>query len=285
MFSLNIPIITIMKTVKTLAILNFVIYVIAFVVSQMSQFKLIGDTDMGEVSARYENVFTPAGITFSIWGVIYLGLFAFTIYHLIQAYKKDIHAEANQVLQRIGYYFVANNLATTAWVFAWLYEYVALSLVLMIIQLYTLTRIQITLKIYDPYKSVTSKLFTQIPLSLYFAWICIATIANASSFFVYIGFDGAGISDSSWAILLIVIATLLSVFIICFKHNPYFGLVVLWALYGIYLKRVEINEILYQDVIKTVWLCFAFISILVVFKIISNYRVGKKSGPVNTINA
>lgn len=274
-----------MKKLKTLAILNLVFYIIAFVVSQMSQFKLIGDTDMGDVSAKYENVFTPAGITFSIWGVIYLGLFAFTIYHLIQAYKKDIHAEANQVLQRIGYYFVANNLATTAWVFAWLYEYVALALILMIIQLYTLTRIQITLKIYDPHKSITSKFFTQIPLSLYFAWICIATIANASSFFVYIGWDGGGVSPSAWAIILIAIATLLSVFIICFKHNPYFGIVVLWALYGIHLKRVEINEALYQDVIKTVWLCFVFISILVLFKIISNYRLSKKSGPVPIINA
>jgi hypothetical protein len=274
-----------MKRVRNLAILNFVFYIIAFIVSQMSQFNLIGGNTMGDVSAKYESVFTPAGITFSIWGVIYIGLFAFTIYHLIQAYKKDIHSEANQVIQKMGYYFVANNLATAAWVFAWLYEYIALSLVLMIIQLYTLVKIHAELKIYDPQKSVASKLFTQVPLSLYFAWICIATIANVSSFFVYIGWDGGGISPSVWAIILIVVATLLSVFIISFKQNPYFGLVVLWALYGIHLKRVEINETLYQDVIKTVWLCFAFLSILVLFKIISNYRQSKKSGAAPVINA
>ncbi len=274
-----------MKRVRNLAYLNLLFYIIAFIVSQMSQFNLIGGNTMGEVSAKYESVFTPAGITFSIWGVIYIGLFAFTIYHLIQAYKKDIHAEANQVLQKMGYYFIANNLATTAWVFAWLYEYIALSLVLMIIQLYTLIKIQVRLKIYDPQKSIASKLFTQVPLSLYFAWICIATIANASSFFIYINWDGSGISASTWAIILIVIATLLSVFIISFKQNPYFGLVVLWALYGIHLKRIEIDEILYQDVIKTVWLCFAVISILVLFKIISNYRQSKRSGTVPIINA
>lgn len=274
-----------MKRVRNLAILNLVFYIVAFIVSQLSQLNLIGGKTMGDVSAKYENVFTPAGITFSIWGVIYIGLFAFTIYHLIQAYKKDVHAEANQVLQKIGYYFVANNLATTAWVFAWLYEYIALSLVLMIIQLYTLIRIHIELKIYDPQKSVASKLFTQIPLSLYFAWICIATIANASSFFVYINWGGGAISGSTWTIILIVVATLLSVFMISFKQNPYFGLVVLWALYGIHLKRTEIDEILYQDVIKTVWLCFAFLSILVLFKIISNYRQSKKSGTATIINA
>jgi len=274
-----------MKRVRNLAILNLVFFIVAFIVSQMSQFNLIGGNTMGDVSAKYESVFTPAGITFAIWGVIYIGLFAFTIYHLIQAHKNDLHAEANQVVQKIGYYFVANNLATTAWVFAWLYEYIALALVLMIIQLYTLIKIHIKLKIYDPQKSVASKLFTQVPLSLYFAWICIATIANASSFFVYINWDGGGINASAWAIILIVIATLLSVFIISFRQNPYFGLVVLWALYGIHLKRTAIDEILYQDVIKTVWLCFAILSILVLFKIISNYRQFKKSGSAPTINA
>lgn len=274
-----------MKRVRNLAILNLVFYIIAFVVSQLSQFNFIGGNTMSDVSAKYENVFTPAGITFSIWGVIYIGLFAFTIYHLIQAHKKDVHVEANQVLQKIGYYFVANNLATTAWVFAWLYEYIALSLVLMIIQLYTLIRIHMILKIYDPQKSVSSKLFTQIPLSLYFAWICIATIANASSFFVYIGWDGGSIGASNWAIIMIVVATLISTFVMLLKHNPYYGLVVLWALYGIHLKRVEINEMLYQDVIKTVWLCFTILSILVLYKIISNYRQSKKSGTASIVNA
>lgn len=269
-----------MKRIKNLAILNFVFYIIAFAVSQMSQFKLIGNTNMGEVSAKYESVFTPAGITFSIWGIIYIGLFVFTIYHLKQAYKADAHAEANQVLQKIGYLFVLNNIATTAWVFAWLNEYVTLSLVLMIIQLYTLIRIHIDLKIYDPYKSKISKLCTQVPLSLYFGWISIATIANASAFLVYIGWDGAGISAIAWTNILIAVATILGAFIITYRNNPYFGLVVLWALYGIYLKRVEVNEILYQDVIKAVWISFSLISILVVYKIISNYRLSKKSRPV-----
>jgi hypothetical protein len=33
----------------------------------------------GEVSDMYPNLFTPAGITFSIWGVLYLGLLIFVV--------------------------------------------------------------------------------------------------------------------------------------------------------------------------------------------------------------
>ena len=36
-----------------------------------------------EVSDKYPTVLTPAGYAFSIWGLIYVGLIAFTIYQLL----------------------------------------------------------------------------------------------------------------------------------------------------------------------------------------------------------
>lgn len=40
----------------------------------------IGGVTTGEASDSYGNLFTPAGITFSIWGLIYLLLLGYTIY-------------------------------------------------------------------------------------------------------------------------------------------------------------------------------------------------------------
>jgi len=37
----------------------------------------------------YPNLFTPAGLTFSIWGVIYLWLFVFVIWQAVDFYKKQ----------------------------------------------------------------------------------------------------------------------------------------------------------------------------------------------------
>jgi hypothetical protein len=209
--------------------------------ANISQFKMIGLQNMADVSRKYDTVFTPAGITFAIWGVIYISLFAFTIYHLIKAF--------NHVLVKIGYLFVINNLACTLWVFAFLNEWLFLSVILMLIQLISLLLIFIKLNLYDASQSFKNKLFTQFPLSIYFAWICVATVANISSYLVSTGWAAFGISDTSWAIALIFVVLGLSLFIILIKKNVFFGLVILWAIYGIILKREVVDVNLYHQMI------------------------------------
>ncbi|MEO5909866.1 MAG: hypothetical protein ABIP95_03215 [Pelobium sp.] len=265
-----------MKKVKTLAWLNFIFFTIACAVANLSQLKLFGGQTNADVSNKYDTVFTPAGITFAIWGVIYLSLFGFTIYHLIKAYKDDIHSEASQAVLKIGNLFILNNIATTFWVFAFTYEYLFLSMVLIIIQLITLLLIFINLNLWDLNKGFYHKLFTQFPLSIYFAWLCVATVANISVFLVSVGWDGFGISDRNWAITLIIIVLLLAVYIIHFKRNVYFGLVILWAIYGIYLKRMQLDEELYSSVIETCYFCFGALPIFMVSQLLRNANFKKK---------
>ncbi len=265
-----------MKKVKMLAVLNFIFYLLAFVASIVSQLNVIGTNDIGEVSAKYDTVFTPAGSTFAIWGIIYLSLFAFTIYHIIKAYNSDIHAEPNQAIQQIGNYFIINNIATGLWVFAWVYQYVGLSLILMFIQLYALIVIQIKIDIYNPYKSFNNKLLTQFPLSIYFAWICIATIANASVFLLSINFNITFVSPILWTIILITVATFLALFIILFRKNPFFGMVVIWAFYGIILKRKAVDAEMYINVIDSAWFGIALVSIAIVYQLTVNFKLSNK---------
>ncbi len=255
-----------MKKVRTLAILNLIFYVIAFAVSNLSQLKIFGGLTNGDISNKYDTVFTPAGLTFSIWGIIYLSLFGFTIYHLIRAYKDDIHADANQDLLKINNLFIANNIATTAWVFAFTYEYLLTSMLLIIIQLITLLKIFINLNLFNNDKTFNNKLFTQFPLTIYFAWLCVANIANISLYLVSVGWDGFGISPATWAIILIMVTVILSIFIITVKKNPFFGLVVIWALYGIVLKRTAVDEVAYSNVILTAWFGFGIVSLLTAFQ-------------------
>lgn len=261
-----------MEKVKKLAWLNFIFFTIAFAVSNLSQLKLFGGQTNADVSAKYETVFTPAGVTFTIWGVIYLSLFGFTIYHLISARKDDLQAEASQAVLKIGNLFILNNIATTFWVFAFTYEYIFLSMVLIIIQLITLLMIFIQLNLWDVNKSFKNKFFTQFPLSIYFAWLCVANVANISVFLVSVGWSGLGISDASWAILLIIIVALLSVFIVGFKKNIFFGMVVLWAFYGIILKRQAIDAIEFSNVIKVCEYAMVLIAIVMLTALVNNWR-------------
>lgn len=265
-----------MNRIKSLAISNSVFFLIAFGVSMLSQVSAINSKDIGDVSNKYDTLFTPAGITFSIWGLIYVALFAFSIYHIYKAFREDALSEANKDTNRMGVLFIVNNIATAAWVFAWVNEQFILSVLLMLTQLVTLVVINVKLKIFNPHRSVYSKIFTQFPLGIYFAWICIATIANISSALVGIGWDGGGVSASSWTIILIAGASLISAAIILLKKNVYFGLVVIWAFYGIILKHSDSGSPQYNDIISAAWGGIACVGLAECIQLYINYTQSRK---------
>lgn len=67
---------------KSLRISMLVIlsYVSMIVVNAMANILPIGGMNTGAISDSYPNIFAPAGITFSIWAVIYLTLALYCIY-------------------------------------------------------------------------------------------------------------------------------------------------------------------------------------------------------------
>ena len=81
-----------------------------------------------------------------------------------------------------------------------------------------------------------------------------------------------GISESYWVIIMIGVAALLSLFIVLVRRNIPFGFVVLWALYGIILKRKEKDALLYEDVINAAYAAFAIILIALIIRIFKKYR-------------
>lgn len=264
-----------MKT-KFLAILNLLAFSFHLIVSYLVQMNYFSVMDVGQVSARYDTVFAPAGITFAIWGVIYLALFTFCFFHLYAAFTKSAIQPANLNTRNIGWYLIVNNLATGLWLVAWVNEYLFASVILILIQLVTLIFISIKADISNPDQPVSTKFFTHFPLSIYFAWICIATIANISAYLKSINWSGAGISESYWVIIMIGTATLISCYIIVVRRNIPFGLVVLWALYGIVLKRQQVNPIDFQIVITAAYAAFVLIVLALIIRIASGYSNHKK---------
>lgn len=252
---------------KSLAILNTATLAIMLSLSYLAQNKQLSSLDVGEVSAKYETLFAPAGLTFAIWGLIYFSLTAFCIYHLVKALNSNEQEQADSDIRAIGVLFIINTLATGAWLVAWVNEAIGLSLLLIIVQLVTLILISVKAHIANPDRELSSKVFTQFPLSIYFGWICIATIANVSAFLVAINWGGFGISESNWVIIMIGVATLLSFFIIFVRRNFFFGLVILWALYGIVLKRQQVDPVQYQNVINAAWAAFILVVIALLIRV------------------
>lgn len=251
-----------MKT-KILAGLNLIAFAFHLILTSLVQMGKFSTLNVGEVSAKYDTVFAPAGITFAIWGLIYISLIGFTIFHLFTAFFKSSANNNNLITNKIGPLFIINNLATGFWVLAWVKEEFLITLILILIQLITLIFIHIRINNMNLSQSFSSQIFTHIPLSIYFGWISIATIANFSAYLKSINWSG-GISESLWVIILIGVAALITLFMVLVRKNIPFGLVVLWALYGIVLKRQQVNAVEFESVIQASFAAFILIFIVLI---------------------
>lgn len=268
-----------MKKTQLLAVLNLLALLLQVTLSYFTQFKLINDQDVGQVSDAYDSLFTPAGITFAIWGIIYTALLFFCIYHIRMAFKNSHTHPANEDVRRMSIWFILNNIGAAAWLLVWTKGSITVSVSLIILQLLTLIIINLRLNIHDPNRKTDAKLFTQFPLSIYFGWLTIATVANISVYLLASDWKGFGLDYSpiEWTRIMIGIAVFLSVVVVFARRNVFFGLVIIWALYGIILKRESINPTIYADVIKTAWVGLGIVGASCAIQFLQNVAAKKKS--------
>lgn len=197
----------------------------------------INGVTTGQLSDEYPNLFVPAGITFAIWGVIYLGLLGFSIYSLSMAFQKGATAKGRtDFLGIIGPWFFISCLANATWVLAWHHQMVWLSVFLMLILLTSLIAIYTRLYIGRVVRPA-EKICVHLPFSIYLGWITVATVANMTALLVYMGWSGSPFSEATWAAILIAIAAVLGMRLVRTRRDFGYGLVMIWALYGILTKR------------------------------------------------
>jgi hypothetical protein len=220
---------------KLLQILNILAFGAMIYINYLSNALPINGRNPGEISDSFPNLFVPAGITFSIWGVIYLFLLSFIIYQAKDLFKSP--PDSTPWFSKIGPFFLLTCAANIGWIFAWHYNYVEVSLGVMVIFLILLITIYQRLGIGRGTVSSGVKWFVHIPFSIYLGWITVATIANVTTLLVSIGWDGFGISEVFWAVAMIAVATLIGQKMLNSRGDIAFALVITWAFAGIILKQ------------------------------------------------
>ena len=237
--------------IKLLVVVTFVAMV---TVNALANILPINGIGTGAVSDSYPNLFAPAGLTFAIWGLIYFLLAAYTLYQLGLFRGKDKQEYAG-LLRKTGIVFSVSSLANTTWIFSWHYKIIPLSMVLMAILLICLIDIMHIINAQE--LSSREKFFVRLPFSVYFGWITIATIANTTTLLVSLGWNGFGLSQSLWTIIVLAVGMVIGVLTtIRFKDIAY-GLVLIWAYAGILIKHTSAagftNQ--YPNVIIAVAVC------------------------------
>jgi hypothetical protein len=183
--------------------------------------------------------------------------------------KLDVHP-ANKDIERMGSWFVLLNLSAAFWLLAWTDEDISLSAILMLVQFICLAFIHRRIGMFDTRRSAASKWFTQIPLSIYFGWITVAAIANGSSYLNSTDWDGWGLDPTDWTNILIGITVFIGVLVMTIKRNVFYGLAIIWGLYGIILKCMETDSALYFHILRTAWIGISLLSLIAVMQIIKN---------------
>lgn len=250
-----------MKT-KTLSILNLFTFALVLIVNALANILPINGMTTGDVSDNYINLFTPAGFTFSIWGLIYTLLGIFVIYQVVLSFKNP----KTQFVEKIGYWFIISNLLNSIWIYTWHNLMISINLVIMLLLLISLIMVYQRLDIGNSRDDKNVKMLVHIPFSIYLGWISVATIANFSAFFVSFNWNGLGLSETFWTILVLAVAVLLGIIFIINNKDIFYTLVVVWAFIGILSKRLS-ADITYTGIIAAVIFGIGVLGLLVVYKI------------------
>lgn len=270
-----------------LAALNLVGYIATVIVNALANSLPINGKLTGELSDAYPNLFVPSGLTFSIWGVIYLLL---AIFFFLQFYFALRGApDKTWATGRLGWVFFGASIANIGWILAWHYQVVWLSLVLMLAILACLLSGYLRLRIGEPDTPVLDKYFTFPAFSVYLGWITIATIANVTAVLVYAGFSNLWPGEQFWTVLVILVGVVITLLMLWRKRDNYYAFVVDWAILGIYLKRQSLPDVPAQAVIIACITGMAVISAAIVFqtarrRVYQTYAPGgSASKPVNRL--
>ena len=256
-----------------LLVLGNTIGVIAtIIVNALAVILPLNGKSTNELSDALPNLFVPSGITFSIWSVIYIFLIIFMIYQiygLIAKQKSDL-----RYLEKIGIWFMVASFANVLWIFLWHYQYVTISLVAMVILLLSLMIMYLKLNIGLSESSNREKLTVNTTVSIYFGWITVATIANVTAVLVNLDVGELVLGEEIWTMIVIVVATIITVLIILQRRDIPYSLVIIWALLGIVIKRLADDPIygIQTRIATTAAIAIVVVLITLIIKFVPNKR-------------
>lgn len=249
------------KNVALLQGANVIAFLVTVLVNALANTSVLNGKTTGEISDLYPTLVTPAGYVFSIWGFIYILLLVFVVFQVLPSQKEKAFQK------EVGVLFVLSSVFNVAWLFLWQYEQITSSVILMFALLAALIMIYLRLNIGKSSVSLREKLCVHLPFSVYLGWITVAPIANVAAALVSINWDGFGLSDVTWAVLVIVVALIITLLVVFTRRDVAYGLVIIWALAGIAVKQSGTQSIVTTAQISAVVVAVALVSAILISRL------------------
>lgn len=198
-----------------------------------------GGQNVGEIANTVLSgvLITPANYAFAIWGIIYLGLFAYAIYQFHPQRRQD------PKIQRVNQLLIVACIAQTIWIGLFSLQQFGWSILAMLGILVPLIGIYLALGIGRVRVSRRRRWMAHIPFSLYLGWISVATIVNVASALYASSWGGWGISAVTWTVAMIVVAAIIGEVMIYRHTDLAFTLVFVWAFVAIAVRQGDIPAV------------------------------------------
>ncbi|MFA5528233.1 MAG: TspO/MBR family protein [Peptostreptococcales bacterium] len=243
--------------------INGLFLAVTLAINTLGALGRINGLSQKEISDMFITLITPSPSTFSIWSVIYSLLIISVIMMIVKKHDPYYKRAVNQ----ISTLFIISCILNMGWIIAFSYVQLEISVLFIFGFVITLSLIcQNLLKINDG-----KHWLLPLTFGIYTGWLFIATVVNTAAMLVKLQWNGFGIADEIWAIIILIVAILLVLMVLSKIRNAVFLLPIAWAYFGIYqfLKAPEGFKGQF-DLLQNIAL--AGIAVLVVLAAIQFYR-------------
>ncbi|QZZ22215.1 tryptophan-rich sensory protein [Leptothermofonsia sichuanensis E412] len=175
----------------------------------------------------------PANYAFAIWGLIYLGLIAYSIYQFRPV------REGNATLRQVNILLIIASMAQAAWIYLFTLRQFWISVMAMVVILIPLIGIYLTLDIGRTRATRAQKWFVNLPFSVYLGWISVATIVNIAVALYRTDWNRGGISPEFWTALMIAVSAMIAAIAALQRLDVAFTLVFVWAYGAIAVRHLD----------------------------------------------
>ena len=182
------------------------------------------DTETGAISDAFPTGVTPASWAFSIWTVIFIGVLVFAGWQA----RPDARGPRYDAL---ALPFIAANVLNGLWQIPWLTGRVGVAAVVIVGILASLVWLYVRLDRVD--MSTKERWALGVPISLFLAWICVATALNISIVLAAWGWYAAAF----WPPVVVLIVAAVGVALLSRTGDVAFALVLVWAFAAIYANH------------------------------------------------
>lgn len=256
-----------MKNKKNWVIISAILFVITMVTNFLGAAGNINGMSQEAISDKYHTMITPAGFTFSIWGVIYVFILLFLVISFLSK-NEDLNEKTYK-------YFSLTCVFNAIWIVCFSYELLWASVIAIVLLLATLYLCHESLK---EGKDCKTKTTGAVAFGLYAGWVTAATTLNVFLTIKAMNLQAVfGLSETGWSVIALILALAIYLFVSSKVKNPLYTVAGAWAYFGIFSSVSESS-------MSSTALLGVLIAGMIVLIVVSVYRFIKNSNSLLPID-